>query len=279
MPDSVAGHAVLTSFESRTAARDESLGEIEVFGFRFHPMPRGHLLDLVFGACATRKRVILAGANLHGLYMFERSPSYRALLKRPETAVIVDGMPIIWMLRTLGYAVRRVHRTTWVDWFPAALARAAQEGRRVFILGHPPQVLAAGLAKARTLWPDLAISGHDGFFDASDPAECERVAGAINGFAPEILIVGMGMPRQEDFVHRYAALITAPFIGLGGAAFGYFAGEQKTPPRWMGQAGLEWAHRLLADPGRMAGRYLMEPFLLLTVLAWRLTREKVTGRS
>jgi N-acetylglucosaminyldiphosphoundecaprenol N-acetyl-beta-D-mannosaminyltransferase len=256
-----------------------SLRERRVLGYRLHPMLRDQLLDLLFEACATRRRIILSSANLHGLYVFEREASYRALQARPETVVMIDGMPIVWLLRVLGHAVGRDHRTTWLDWFPLALARAAAEGRRVFILGHPSDVLSAGLAKARSAWPGLIISGHTGYFDASDNIVCERIVATVNAFDADIVVVGMGMPRQEVFVSRYGRLLTAPVVGLGGAAFGYVAGEQRVPPRWMGRAGLEWAHRLASDPARLAGRYMAEPFLLAWILVRRLTREKLTGRS
>lgn len=248
--------------------------EISIFGYRFHPLTKSQLLDLIFVDRGRDQQITIASANLHGLYMFERHVEYRELHSRPGTHVIVDGMPIVWLTRLFGYNVDGRHRTTWMDWFEDALDRAERSGRRVFILGHTPETLRLGLARARERWPTLVISGSDGYFDIDDPVACRAVAATINAFAPDILFLGMGMPRQEIFAARHVSDLDAPVIGLGGAAFAYLAGDQAAPPRWMGRAGLEWLHRLFHDPKRLATRYFLEPVLLLAALSFRLFREK-----
>lgn len=243
--------------------------EIRTLGYRFHPMRKAELIDFLFQPRPRGQQVVLAGANLHGMYSFETVDDYRALLSRPGTTVIVDGMPVIWLLNLLGHKVGRDHRTTWVDWFEDALGRAAQEGRRVFILGHSQATLAKGAERLARRWPGLSLGVRDGFFDVDDDRCCQEVVDHINAQAPDLLIVGMGMPKQERFVNRYAPRLHVPVIGLGGAAFAYLAGEQATPPRWMGRAGLEWLHRLCGNPARMAGRYLVEPLLLAAMIGRR----------
>jgi N-acetylglucosaminyldiphosphoundecaprenol N-acetyl-beta-D-mannosaminyltransferase len=229
-------------------------------------MPMTKLLDNISNAAQTGTRLIIAGANLHGLYISLVDEEYRMLLEQTETVTIVDGMPILWLLRALGYPLERDVRTTWVDWFAELLSRAAREGRSVFVLGHDDDILASGLEAARRSHANLRIGAMNGYFDLEDEATVDGVVARINAFAPDILIVGMGMPRQERFVHRYGHRLCAPVIGLGGAAFAYYAGYEPTPPRWMGRWGLEWLHRLCADPKRMAGRYLIEPVALSFLL-------------
>ncbi|GJE70007.1 WecB/TagA/CpsF family glycosyltransferase [Methylorubrum podarium] len=248
--------------------------ELRMLGYRFHPLRKAELLDFLFADRTSGQQVVLAGANLHGLYMYERVPEYRALLSRPEVKVIVDGMPVIWLLRLFGKPVVPQQRTTWADWFEDALERAGREGRRVFVLGHTQAVLDTGLEEARRRWPDLAIEGRNGFFDLDDPEACRAVLDDIRTSRPDLLVVGMSMPRQEIFVERYLAEIDVPVVGLGGAAFAYFAGDQVTPPRWLGWLGFEWAYRLFKDPRRLAARYLVEPFGLAWVLGGRLLRER-----
>ena len=242
-------------------------------------MPKSELLNLIFERRPIDRQLVLAGANLHGLYMFETNASYRALLEQPATMVILDGMPMVWLLKMLGFQVARTHRTTWLDWFEDALKRAAAEKRRVYILGHSTAILDVGLAKARAQWPNLIVAGRDGFFDLTNPRACDSVIDHINAFAPDILFVGMGMPKQEVFVSQFASRLQAPVIGLGGAAFAYFAGEQLPPPRWMGQAGLEWAHRLYTNPRRMFIRYLLEPLMLPFLIVHRLVHQSRSSRS
>lgn len=255
------------------AAREDRLWEVRALGLRFHPLTKSQLLDAVLNPRADGVQIVLGSANLHGLYVTHTNSEHEELLQQPETIVMIDGMPIIWLLRVLGHPVQRCHRTTWVDWFEDALARAEKEGRSVFILGHTEEVLSWGMAKARSRFPQLRIDCAQGFFSidpASEEARC--VIDRINAFAPDLLIVGMGMPRQEVFASRFRSHINAPVIALGGAAFSYFAGFERTPPRWMGRWGLEWLYRLGSDPRRMGFRYIAEPLLLIVLLGRRIIR-------
>lgn len=265
-----------------TASAFSHIAEQQACGYRLHPLTKTQLLDLITplessardSLRSNARRVIIASANLHGLLMHERHAEYRDLHRRPETLVMIDGMPVIWLLKALGRKVGRHHRTTWLDWFEDALARAEATGRRVFILGHTPDILQTGLRKAVERWPELVIDGADGYFDVDDRSVCLDRVRRINSFSPDILFVGMGMPLQERFVARYSAQIAAPVIGLGGAAFAYFAGDQASPPRWMGRIGLEWLHRLASNPRRLAFRYLVEPILLTCAVSGRICSKR-----
>ncbi len=89
------------------------------------------------------------------------------------------------------------------------------------------------------------------------------VLAAIKDFAPHVLFVGMGMPRQELWIaDNLAALPSVPILPVG-AAFDYEAGVQKAAPRWMGRLGVEWLFRLFADPKRLFTRYCIEPWFLI----------------
>ena len=256
------------------------LWEIKVFGLRFHPLTKQQLLDELFRAREPDDTMVLGGANLHGLYVSHVDPEYDSLLQSPNTLVIVDGMPLVPMLRLLGYKVGRRHRTTWLDWFPDALARAAREGRSVYVLGHTTHVLNEGLARARAMWPTLRIDGSHGYFSIDEGSvEAARAIDRVNAFKPDILFLGMGMPRQEQFAYRFGSRIQSPGIGVGGAAFAYFAGFEPTPPRWMGQVGLEWLYRLAGSPRRLAFRYLIEPGLLAFFLVRRAMRTSTSSES
>ena len=145
------------------------------------------------------------------------------------------------------------------------------------MLGHPRATLDKGVERLTRRWPGLQVDTHDGYFDLDDDRRCSEVVDRINAARPDILFVGMGMPKQEVFVNRYGSRLAVPVIGLGGAAFAYLAGEQAAPPRWMGRHGLEWLYRLCADPRRLAGRYVVEPLLLAAVLGRRAVMQTKDG--
>lgn len=96
--------------------------------------------------------------------------------------------------------------------------------------------------------------------------ENERVLARINAWHPDILLVGMGMGRQERWVLENRDRLDVPVVAVCGACIEYFAGSVKTAPRWLGPLGLEWAFRLLSDPRRFAWRYLVEPWLAIAFL-------------
>jgi N-acetylglucosaminyldiphosphoundecaprenol N-acetyl-beta-D-mannosaminyltransferase len=84
----------------------------------------------------------------------------------------------------------------------------------------------------------------------------------INRFGTDLLVVGMGTPIQEKWVHQHRVLFETPAILTAGACMEYVAGVVRTPPRWMGRYGLEWSFRLVENPRRFAYRYLVEPWIL-----------------
>ncbi len=89
----------------------------------------------------------------------------------------------------------------------------------------------------------------------------------INAYAPALLMVGMGMPRQELWTHENFPRLKADVIlSSVGAAFDYVAGAVPTPPRWSGRLGLEWAFRLAHNPARLFSRYFVEPWYILLLL-------------
>jgi N-acetylglucosaminyldiphosphoundecaprenol N-acetyl-beta-D-mannosaminyltransferase len=90
-----------------------------------------------------------------------------------------------------------------------------------------------------------------------------------------VLIVGMGMPRQQHWTLDNAERLAVNVVSTCGAALDYVAGAIPTPPRWAGRAGLEWACRLAAEPRRLASRYLVEPWGLAPCVLQALARRWV----
>ena len=177
-------------------------------------------------------------------------------------------MPVILWSLLLGRRSRRFHRSTYLDWRDDFWRLAQGERWRVFYLGHAPGVADRAAERIRAQFPGVDLQGRDGFFDATPGSpENEVVIGEIAAFAPQVLLVGMGMPRQELWIHRNRASLPPCALLPVGGAFDYEAGVQVAAPRWMGRLGVEWAFRLFKDPRRMASRYLVEPWSLVGPLA------------
>ncbi len=109
-------------------------------------------------------------------------------------------------------------------------------------------------------FPDLKICGtHDGYFNKEMQSnENLKVITEISKNAPDILIVGFGMPIQEFWIEENWDKLNFNVAILVGAMFDYISGETKRAPKWMTDHGLEWLGRLIIEPKRLWHRYLIE---------------------
>jgi N-acetylglucosaminyldiphosphoundecaprenol N-acetyl-beta-D-mannosaminyltransferase len=216
---------------------------------------------LIKTAVAHGEKTIIANHNLHSVYLFHHDAKMRSFYGGVEY-VHIDGMPLVYWARFLGMELKLKHRTTYVDWIKPMLKEAAENDWRVFYLGGKEGVAAKAVGKIKTEFPGLQVRYHHGYFDQAGDANRE-VLSMIAEFRPQILLVGMGMPRQEYWIKDNYAGIAANAVLTAGACFDYLAGAIPTPPRWLGRAGLEWVYRLLHEPRRLWKRYLWEPWYIL----------------
>jgi len=233
-----------------------------LLGVVVDPLTIAELNERIAKAVARGERWIIAHHNLHSVYLHHRDPKMRAFFARAHV-VHIDGMPLIYWARVLGYPVTKQHRVTYVDWVHPLMATATAEGWRVFYLGGKPGVAARAAEKLRRQYSGLVLETRHGYFT---PEENDAVLEEIARFQPHVLMVGMGMPRQEHWVLDNLERISANAILTAGACFDYVAGVIPTPPRWMGRMGLEWLYRLWSEPRRLARRYLLEPWFLVPLV-------------
>ena len=239
---------------------------IQMLGVRLHPLSITQLNDLIARAINSQQRWIIAHQNLHGIYLYHYDSKMRAFYAKAEYTHI-DSMALVFLGKILGFPLQREQRVTYVDWTNPLMAEAAERGWRIFYLGSKPGVAEQGAEILRKKFPGLQITVADGYFDASlNSKENQAILAQIQAYQPDILMVGMSMPRQEHWILDNLEQISAHAILPCGATIDYVAGAVPTPPRWAGRWGLEWLFRLLAEPGRLWQRYLVEPWFLLRLL-------------
>jgi N-acetylglucosaminyldiphosphoundecaprenol N-acetyl-beta-D-mannosaminyltransferase len=212
-----------------------------------------------------RRHALVLNANAHCLNLCYEDPALRAFFNNAEV-VFCDGAGVMLAARVLG--LRIPQRITYADWAWHLAAFAEAESFSLFFLGARPGVANAAAMKLKERHPNLKISGiHHGYFDQS-----EAVVRQINAAAPDILLVGLGMPLQEYWLMENYHKLDVGCALTGGAVFDYVSGRLSRGPRILTGNGCEWLARLLIEPRRLWRRYLLgNPLFVLRVLIQRLT--------
>lgn len=236
---------------------------ITVLRVRVRPYTISQLNSLIKESINADEHRIIAHQNLHSVYYYYSDEELRSFFLHAHY-VHMDSMPMILLAKFMGYPVKRAQRVTFVDWTMPLFRKASVYGWRVFYLGSKPGVATKGKRVLEKKFRDLDLVVQHGYFnDTLGHSENEAVIQAINRFRPHILMVGMGMPKQEKWIFRNFSRLHANVVMNCGACLDYIAGVIPTPPRWSGKIGLEWLCRFLYEPRRLWKRNLYEPVFLL----------------
>jgi N-acetylglucosaminyldiphosphoundecaprenol N-acetyl-beta-D-mannosaminyltransferase len=156
-----------------------------------------------------------------------------------------------------------------VDFTWEMLAAAAREGLSVYLLGSTEAEVARAAARIAERLPTLDVRGcHHGYFRRKGPQN-EAVIEAINAASPDLLLVGMGFPRQEQWTAANLERLSVRVAVAEGGSFSFISGAASRAPRWMRRSGLEWLYRLARQPSRLRRQ------LAVPLFAWLVVRERL----
>lgn len=160
------------------------------------------------------------------------------------------------------------HRMTGADWVWDLASLCEEQDHSVYLLGCEPGVAAQAGRRLLRAHPRLRIVGtHHGYFELGSGHD-ERVIEHINACKPDILLVGMGTPKQELWAQRTIDQLDCRVLWNVGALFDYVSGRVPRAPASLADNGLEWIFRLAIEPKRMWRRYLVgNPVFLSRVMA------------
>jgi N-acetylglucosaminyldiphosphoundecaprenol N-acetyl-beta-D-mannosaminyltransferase len=186
--------------------------------------------------------------------------------------VTPDGMPLVWGLRRLG--VRGATRVYGPDLTPVVLDAAQAEGISVGFLGGAPDALHELLLAVGRRWPALRVTyASSPPFRQLEPEEHRRIIEEIRGSGARILFVGLGCPKQEQWMASHRDVLPAVMVGVG-AAFDFLAGTKRQAPRILQRIGMEWAFRLAMEPRRLWKRYLRHNPRFALLFGWQLLADR-----
>lgn len=212
----------------------------------------------------------VVAANVHVVMIAYRDLVYRNILNH-AALVTPDGMPLVWGLRWLG--VRDQPRVYGPDLMLAWCQRAADLGLPIYLYGGTADRLVRLKAYLQQRFPALVISGSQAPpFRTLSPEEEAIDVQRIRRSGARVVLVGLGCPKQEQWMYRQVNQIEAVMIGVG-AAFDFFSGEVSQAPRWMMALGLEWVYRLSQEPGRLWRRYLINNPQFMVLFGLQLLRQ------
>jgi len=182
--------------------------------------------------------------------------------------VLPDGMPLVWALRALGE--RSAQRVCGPDATNLVLAAAEKAGVPVGFYGGSQAALDALISAVRLRHPNLnVVFVESPPFRALTPEEDAAVVGRIASSGVRWLFVGLGCPKQENWVIEHEGRVHAVMFAVG-AAFDFIAGSKRRAPQWMRRCGLEWLFRLLSEPRRLFWRYLKHNPRFVLRFLWQL---------
>lgn len=236
---------------------------VNILGVDVDAVTMAEAVDVVRRAMDTRAGVMVATANAEMLMRATHDEELCRILNA-SALVVPDGAGTVWAARHLGHAMPE--RVAGYDLAQELLRCAPAEGRRVYFFGSAPGVAEKAKAKAEQLYPGIEIVGvRNGFFS---PADNAAIIAEIRAARPDLLLVALGVPKQEKWIAAHLAELDVPVaIGVGGT-LDVMAGVMKRAPHWMQKAKLEWLFRGLMQPKR-AGRLLALPKFVLKVHASR----------
>jgi N-acetylglucosaminyldiphosphoundecaprenol N-acetyl-beta-D-mannosaminyltransferase len=209
-------------------------------------------MDFMDDAIARREPIYISAAAVHLVMVSQERPEVREAVL--GALAVPDGQPLVWALRALGHRASRVYGP---DLMLRYSERCAHTGARIFLYGGRNQgALVQLVTNLRLRFPGIQIVG--GFSPSFDPPtedDDEAIAATINASRADVVWVGVGQPKQEEWMARMRGRVEAPVMVGVGAAFDFHAGLVAQAPAWMQRTGLEWAFRLGREPRRLWRRY------------------------
>ena len=257
------------TFRSSTAADRIRIGNVPIDRISFSAA-----LDRIAALVGGTAGGAVFTPNVDHVVTAEDDQEFRAAYLAADLC-LVDGQPLVWAAALLG--ARLPEKISGSDLMLPLLQRAAREGWRVYLLGG-----AEGVAEAlsRDLPARLGVSvcgASSRRISLRRSAEDEQVARAIAQSGAQLVLVGLGAPKQELWIHRCRPWLGPAVCVAVGASLDFLAGRVKRAPRWVSKAGLEWLFRLLQEPGRLWRRYLIKDPRFLYVLLRQLAAVRRTG--
>ncbi len=251
----------------KVKTRRHGAARIRILGRPVDSLTRDGAVERILRAWEEKNFFHVITANAEMIYLSTGDEALAAVIEQAEL-VTADGIGVVLASRLLGRPL--LERVAGYDLMLECLREAAGLGIPVFFLGARPEILQGAVAAAAGRFPGLQVAGsRDGYFREEEEVEIARL---IASREPGLLLVAMGVPKQEKWISRYRSMLpSCVVIGVGGS-FDVLSGKVRRAPGWVQRAGLEWLYRIIRQPSRLK-RAVDLPLFLLSVLVQALKRK------
>ena len=233
--------------------------KIDVLGVKFDNVTMDEAVEAAFELQGARRAAYVVTPNPEIVMLCRADPDAMAAVNG-ASLTIPDGIGVIYGSRILKTPLKE--KVGGCDFSLRLMEKMDAAGRSVFLLGSKPGVAEKAQEELQKRFPRLRFVGtNDGYFRDDAP-----VVEKINAAAPDLLMVCLGAPKQEKWMHDHAdGLNVGLMIGAGGSLDVYAGTVERAPAAWC-NAGFEWLYRLLKDPKRI-GRMMAIPKFMGKVFA------------
>ncbi len=240
---------------------EHQLKEARLFGYPVHIVSQEQANHFATQAIAGHRSLQVVTLNPEMIMQGDQNPELGGILKNAGL-ILPDGAGLVWALRKRGHAVTRL---PGIEFSESMLAWAARTNEPVALVGAAQEVLDLAVENLQKRFPGLNIVyQHHGFFKAGE--EEERIAAECAAQTPRLVLVALGVPRQEIWINRYRSRFEgAVMVGVGGS-LDVWSGKTLRAPGWMRALNLEWLYRISSEPWRIKRTYKTLPMFVVKVL-------------
>jgi len=240
------------------------LQKIEILGVKITNCDDNDLIDLIDDAIINKKKLLISYANANSLNLACKSETFKNYLNN-FAVVHPDGIGVYIASWFVNKSKKLKTRFSGSDFYPVLAEFSKGKNHKYFFFGHNENTLKK--IKSNFSWLNIAGISEGYNFDA------DMIVRKINSLSPDILIVGLGQPLQEEFIAGNIDKINCNIIFAVGDGIRVFSGEMKRGPKFMRKAGMEWIIKLLLNPFKYWKRYIIgNPVFLCRIIRSKFTK-------
>jgi N-acetylglucosaminyldiphosphoundecaprenol N-acetyl-beta-D-mannosaminyltransferase len=252
---------------------DHPGSRVKIAGFPLDTVSFHDTIAQIDRSIADRSRLIIATGNLDFMAIARRDATFCLELQQCDL-VVPDGVPLLWLARLAGFAT--AGRVNGTDLAVACVELSNRTGARIAFVGGEPSVAGRAAEVLQQRYPNAHMSVIPTPKLDSREAELETAARTAAA-RPDVVLVGLGAPRQERWMLDHLAT-TGASVGIGvGGSFEMIAGTRRRAPRLLQRTGLEWLWRMVREPRRLAGRYLLRDLPEGLRSTWEIFLQRARG--